>query len=248
VLGLLILVIGCGGGGGGGTSTGTTGTTSGTYHSTEATGYVGNSAGSMLDTRNVYVGETVQMEITARDSNNNLVELNGVNWTTTAPKNIATVSSSGVLTGIGSSAGKSYTISGSYNGSRYSAILIVNPDQDLVTGKVRNASEPIASAIVLFYNASGTKVAEAYSTRDGTFVASVPTTATRFTISLSLADPTNAYYYQEFAFGSNNYIDGTSCLAPLPTPLSAANATALPNDIVVFLQSLGPPPPPTGCQ
>lgn len=243
------MIIGCGGGGGGGgTATSSTGTTSGTYHSPEVTGYVGSSAGPMLDTRNVYVGETVQLQITARDTSNNLVVLNGVNWVTTAPPTIATVTSAGVLTGIGSSSGKAYTIYGSYKGTRYSANLIVTAQQDLVTGIVRNASEAIASGIVLFYNASGKQVGEAYTTRDGSFQASVPSTATRFTINLSLVDPSSIYFYKEFAYGSNNYLEGTSCLAPLPSPLSAANATALPNDIVVFLQTLGPPPPPTGCQ
>ena len=250
VFGLLVLIVGCGGGGGGSStgSTGGTGTTSGTVHATQVTGYIGNSSGPMQDTRNVYVGETVQLELTARDTNNNLVVLPAGSWSTTAPKTVATVTSAGVLTGIASSEGKVYTVSSSYKGTRYTSNLIVSPQQDLVSGTVQDTSTTaIGSAIVDFYNASGTKVASAYTTRDGSFLASVPATSVSFTLDLSLADPDSAYYYHEFAYGTNTYLDGTSCLVSLPTPLSTTGPTALPSDIVVYLQTLGPPPPPTGC-
>ena len=244
VIALVILIIGCGGGGGG-SGSGSGGTSGGTYHDFQVTAYGG--ADQMLDTRNIVVGDVIQLNITARDANENLVILNASAWSINAPSTVATLSSSGVLRAVGSSGNTVYVIKGLYGGVLYKVNLTVSAAQDLVTGIVRNTANPIEDAIVDFYDINGNRLAVAYTARDGTFRGSVPSTATQFTIDMSLADPGNVYYYTQFAYGTQEFLEGTSCLTPLPTPLSATVPTALPNPVVPDLRSVGPPPPPTGC-
>jgi hypothetical protein len=201
----------------------------------------------MIDLRNLVVGDTIQLDITARNTSDGLVTVPVSGWTTTAPSSVATVSSSGQLTAISTTGSNSYIVQVTYGGVIYTAPLTISALQDIVTGEVENSSNAIENAIVDFYDANSAQVGTAYTARDGSFRASVPATAVRFTIDLSLPDPTGALYYPEFAYGSNSYLNGTSCLAALPT-LSASVPTALPAVILPYARSSGsPPPPPTGC-
>ena len=201
----------------------------------------------MIDLRNLVVGDSIQLAITARDSNNNLVVLPATGWRTSAPTGVATITSGGLLTALGSSSGSGYPVSVVFGGVTYSGTVVVSPLQDLVTGIVRNATNPIEGALVQFFDATGKQVGTSYSARDGSFRASVPGTTTRFTINLSVVDPKATYYYPQFGYNGDEYLVGTSCLAKLPGTLSSTVPTALLTPIVPDLKSGGPPPPPTGC-
>ncbi len=244
VIALIVLISMSGGcGGGGGTGSGT-GTGSGPLHALQVGAY--NNLNQMLDARNIVVGDVVQLDITARDKNNILVVVPVSGWTTTAPAGVATVSSSGLVHAIGAAA-TPYRVSVVYGGVLYSAPIVVTASQDLVTGLVRNSANPIQDVIVRFYDASTHVVGVAYTARDGTFRASLPSTAVRFTIDLALADANNVYYYPQFAYKGSEYLVGTSCLAKMPTPLSPTAVTPMASPIVPAMKTSGPPAPPTGC-
>ncbi len=259
VVALLALVIGCGGGGGGGGGTtslnggqngGQNGSTAGTLSSFQVTAYSGVNGGSMVSTQSLIVGQAVQLKVTARDQNNNLVVLATNGWTITAPSNIATVTSAGVLTVTGATTNTTYVIHGSYSGNAVTAPLATVAAQDFVTGQVKDASSTgIENVLVTFYNASGTQVGSAYTARDGTFLGSVPGSTTRFTINLAASDPAPSNYYAQFGFNSEEYLDGTSCLAPLSVTPNSSNPVSLPSPIEPDIKTVGgtPPPPPTGC-
>jgi len=241
LLSLSVLLVGCGGGGGGG---GGGGSTTGQYTSLGVTGYTTNS--QMLDPHDLIPGDVIQLDITGFNSKNVLVVLPVSGWRTNAPSSVATLGSGGLLTAVSASP-TTYTIEVTVAGTTYTSGLVVTAQHDLITGLVRNPSDGIGSAIVDFYNAAGHQVGQAYTSRDGTFRASVPSTSTKFTIDMSAADPGNYYYYPQFTYGNEEYLEATTCLTPLPTTLSAINPTPLPNPIVPAERTLGPPDPPTGC-
>jgi hypothetical protein len=192
-------------------------------------------------------GDTIQLDITGYDSKGNRVKVPASGWQTTAPGSVATLTSGGLLTAVAASS-SSYTIQVTYAGITYSTGLTVTTSQDLITGLVRNVSNPINNVGVDFFNSSGVQVGTAFTSADGTFRASVPATAVQFSIDMSLADPGNFYYYTEFAYNSGVYLEANTCLAKLPQPLSAVSPTSLPAPIVPQEKAGGqPPPPPTGC-
>jgi len=248
VIALFGQIMGCGGGGGGGSSASTGGTT-GALHSLQATLYL-QPSNTMLDPRSLLVGDQGQLEITGRDSNNNLVVVAASGWATNAPPNVATISSGGAITANGAST-STYTISVKYGGLTYSASLAVAVAQSIVTGVVNNGTNAVQFAAVDIFNASGTSVGTAYTARDGTFRASVPSTATQFTVDMAVADPGNTIYFDVFAYGPASniavYLENKACLANLPA-LTAGGATPLASAVVLYPKSTGlPPPPPTGC-
>lgn len=243
-LGLLGLIMGCGGGGGGGGSNG-----GGTPNPLYQVSIIQPSDSSrMIDPGTLFIGDSLQLQITSRDTNGKLITIPASGWTTNAPSNVATVSSSGVLVALASSGTNQYVVQVNVGGATYSATISVSPSQYIVTGLVRNTSNVgIESVAVLAYNGTTTLVGQTHTSRAGTFRMSVPSSAVRFTVDMSKADPGHVYYFTQFGYGSKEYLDGISCLTPLPTPLSSLAPTPLPNDIVPDLISLGPPPPPTGC-
>lgn len=253
VVSLVALIIGCGGGGSGGSSSGGSGGSGGTGGTSGDTAFqvtvvAPDNPSYMINPQSLFVGDVLQLEITARNSNEALVTVPSSGWTTNAPSGIATVSSSGALTVVGPSNGVTYTVQGSANGKKYQTTIASLAVQDVVTGLVRNTSGiGIEYANVLFYNSAGNQVGQTQTTRLGSFRASVPPTAKKFTIDMSVADPGANYYYLSFGYGSSEYLDGTTCLAPLPSPLLTTGTNQLPNDIVPDLKDLGPPPPPNGC-
>lgn len=239
----IVLIAGCGGGGGSNPGSGT-GTGLGAYHSIQVTGYT--ALRQMLNTKNLIVGDTIQLDLTGRDKNNNLVVIKESGWTTDAPSGVATLTSDGVLTIVGASS-STYTISLVVNGVSFSSTLFASTAQDLVTGVVKNSVNPIEDVIVDFFDSTGSQVGQAYTARDGSFRASVPATAVTFTIDMSIADPGAVYYYPQYGYGADQYLSGKSCLAKLPGALSSTKVTTLPSNIVVDVRSGVPPPPPTGC-
>lgn len=244
VVGIAAAILGCGGGGGGGGTSGG----GGGYTGLQVSVTYPNDSTQMIDPGTLFVGDTLQLEITGRDKNGVLKSIPVTGWKTTAPVGVASVTNDGILTAVGSSAGTSYTVQTQYGGTTYKTSIAVVAPQNIVTGLVRNLSSyGIQSVKVLAYDASKTLLSTTHTTRIGTFRISVPSTATRFTIDISAADPTGAYYYSQYSYNNGEYLTGTTCLAKLPSPLSSTSATALPSDIVPDSKSLGPPPPPTQC-
>ena len=96
----------------------------------------------------------------------------------------------------------------------------------------------------MFYTEDGsTEVGRAITTSNGSFRASVPTTARRVTVLI--AD--GSAYHKTFSIGSNGYVgDLNTCYAPVPT-LTNGTTTALSDEIRLYRKALGPPPPPSGC-
>ncbi len=240
---LAIVILGCGGGGGGSSGGGTG--TGGPLTDYQITAYL--PSGQMVDPQNVLVGDEIKMKVTARDSNGRLHELSTSGWATTAPAGEATLSSSGVLKAFAASS-TPYTISVTNGSSPLSVPFVVSAPQDLVTGSVQNSDGgAVEYAAVDFYDSGGNEVGTAYSTRDGSFRGSVPPTAAKFTLDMSVADPGNVFYYPQFGYGTDQYLEGTSCLAKLGVTLSTNGSAALPSTIIPDIRAGVPPPPPTGC-
>lgn len=208
------------------------------------TGY--NPSKLMLDPHDLVPGDVIQLTITGYNTKGNLVVIPVSGWRTNAPSSVARLSSGGLLTAVAASS-TTYTIEVVYGGTTYTSGVSVSAAGAVITGVVRNPSDGINEAIVDFYNKSGIRVGRAYTSRDGSFRASVPSTTLKFSIDMSLADPGNYYYYPQFTYGSNVYLEGTTCLTPLPSPLTSGGVTNLPSPIIPAERTLGPPDPPTGC-
>ncbi len=238
------MLAGCGGGGGGGGG----GTTPPNYTAYQVTLVTTSNTSQMVDAGTLFVGDSIQLEITARDSHGNLVVVPASGWATTAPPSVATVTSNGLLTAVGPSAGSAYTVSVHVGGSIYQVNINIVAKQNVVTGLVRNTSNTgIQYVGIQFYDATKHLLVQTKTTRDGRFRVSVPSTAARFTIDMSIPDPSSAYYYTQFNYNSDEFLEGTVCLAPLGITLSSANPVQMASDVIPDLKTFGPPPPPTGC-
>jgi hypothetical protein len=240
------LIIGCGGGGGGGGSTtATTDATTATSIRIEAT-YASNTD-QTIDLVNLRVGDQLQLRLWGRDATtNNPVLVPSSNWSTTAPSSSLTVTSAGRLTVIGSGA-TSYLVYA--NNRSYSATALVKATQPRLVGRVLNDGGVGATrAKLLFYNASGTEVASAFTGSNGSFAATMPTTAKTFLVDMS--ERTGAYYNQ-FGFGPSDYNLSCTNRAPLPALSLGTDTTLLSGgggSIEVYRVIAGsPPPPPPDC-
>lgn len=238
------------GGGGGGTSGSTDGNTDGnTDGSSGVTNVqiIGVSGNSGVGLTNLTSGSSVQLEFVGVDSTYHQIVSAGSNWSTTAPSSQATISSSGVLTIVGTSG--TFSVTGTGPNGAMSATVTIQPTAGAtVTGLVRNINSlGIAAVDVKFYTASGALLATSTTGPNGTFRATVPTSAAGFTIDVTRADAdNNSIYYRQYSYNSFDYISGTDCLATLPT-LASGTTLTLPSPIVVAARASGPPPPPTGC-
>jgi hypothetical protein len=256
---LVVMLTSACGGGGGGTSDGSTNATGTTSTTAGSTGTIINdkiaavqrsNSNSAVDPANVLVGDSLQLFVSGRNTNNQFVLVSGSNWSTNAPRSVATVSADGVLTANGSSNGTVWKLYGQGPNGSLSTNFVVVSTSHVVTGLVRNVnSTPIPGVILTFFDASKNQVAESVTGLNGTFRAGVPSSATRFTIDISNADPFykgNTIYYRQFGYGDNDYLENdVSCLSRLPALTNGA--VALPYDIVLDDRASGPPPPPIGC-
>ena len=244
VLALIALLAGCGGGGGGGGGSNPTTT----YTGYQVTLVVASNPSQMVDAGTLFVGDSIQLEITARDKKGNLVTIPVSGWNTTAPSSVATISSSGLLTAVGVSGGSSYTVSVNVGGKIFQTPISIVTKQNVVTGFVRNTSNAgIQNVGVAFYDSTKKELVQTKTTRDGTFRVSVPSSATRFTIDMGVSDPNSTYYYSQYFYNSNEFLEGSVCLAPIGITLSSTAVVPMASDIIPDLRSFGPPPPPTGC-
>jgi hypothetical protein len=255
VLGALMLIA-CGGGGPGtpdptGGGNGGNGGSGGVGHRRiEAT--LVSDPSIIVDLRNIQVGEPVQLHVVSYSEQGVRTVLGGV-FGTAAPSNVATVSAAGVLQPH-SPTSQPFVVNGNFGGIVTSAQFEVKPMQAVVRGLTRlnGSGAPVPWMIVEFYNAAGTRVGLVRSAHNGTFRASVPPSATGFTVDVAASDPPRpggvVTYYRQFGYGPFDYARQiANCLAPLP-PLTTGQTTQLPHHIVLyFVSGQSPPPPPDGC-
>lgn len=247
---VFILAIACGGGGGSNSTTNTTTSTT-TGGTTKAEAVLAGNPSQIIDPLNIQVGETIQFEVVHYTAANVRSVLASSNWTTTDNgASVGTLSPSGVLTASASSPG-TFTATGTSGGSNFSINYLVKPIQALVSGTMLDSNgDPVSGVSIVFYTAGGTPVGRVKTASNGTFRASVPTTATKFNL-----DPTTMSfdkYFKSFVFSSKRYsaLIATSCAAPLP-PLTNGVTTPISTVTVDAAMTLGqhnpPPPPPNGC-
>lgn len=243
-----MIVFGCGGGGGGGTTstTSTTSTNSGTVTDIRVVAQIGSNRDA--DLTNIVPGESATLTLVGYNQNHQSVQVSASSWGTNAPASVATVTPGGTLTAVGAS-DSVYSVGAVYNGTTYTTNLLVRPQQAFVTGRVRTVSSTsaLAGAVVRFFNNSGSEVGFATVNTSGNFRASVPTSATQFTLDISGVS-NSGNYYDQFTYNNNDYLDETaSCTATLPA-LTNGVSTPLVSDIVVTVKGPGTVPnPPGGC-
>ena len=253
---ILAIAIGgsaCGGGGGSSSSTTTTtGTNSGTTGLTnirvEAT--LAGFPDSPIDPLNIQAGETIQFQVVGYDSSRQRHILSSGNWTTNDNGHVVgTLQSDGTFSATNSSA-TVFTVTGLSQGKSYSTGYRVKPIQALVTGLILDSNGFGASHVsIVFYTAGGTEVSRAVSQFDGSFRASVPTSAKMFNL-----DPTTMpknFYFRSFVYQGKRYTAlDKSCSASLPA-LTNGTTTPIGTLTIDAAETNGnpnpPPPPPDGC-
>jgi len=108
------------------------------------------------------------------------------------------------------------TMFANYNGHHYEVQFAVRPRQARVVGKILAAgtNAPIAGIQLLFYTNSGQFVGQVTSAADGTYRASVPTSAFEFTVEGNTIAPSN---WREFTYNSLTFdASNPDCRATLP--------------------------------
>lgn len=113
-----------------------------------------------------------------------------------------------------------------------------------VVGTVVSATgSSVSGPVVLFFNASGTQVAQGTVT-NGQFSIQVPPTAVSFSFNPSSVP---SQFYTEYEYKTRFYAPNIQgCNALLPA-LHAGQTTQLPSAITFTSNSNPPPPPPDGC-
>jgi len=102
-----------------------------------------------------------------------------------------------------------------YQGQRYTAKMQIRERQARVIGAVyvEGTDAPADGVAVEFYNETGLVLGRATTAYDGTFRASLPTTATRFSVD---ADSLGTRYYRSFVLNGTRYIaEDPDCRAVL---------------------------------
>lgn len=123
---------------------------------------------------------------------------------------------SGLFTATDTPTSAAQTMFASYNGNDYQTPYEVKVRQARLIGKVLDtSSNPVSGVIVKFFSVDGAFVGQVTSASDGTYRASVPTSAAKFTLtgsSVPLSD------HRVFTYGTDGFrIDDVDCLASLPS-------------------------------
>ncbi|MBI1756283.1 MAG: hypothetical protein HYR64_04150 [Fimbriimonas ginsengisoli] len=205
-------------------------------------------AATVIDALNLQSGDSVQFLI--------------VNYTQSGVRTTTTVGGwatsdlgggSGALTpgtgafAAGSAGATKFTMGATFGGTFYSTEYKVTPVQPRVQGRVVTAfiGTGITDIHIWFYDAVSAQVGEVTSDFSGSFIASVPGTATRFHLDSASIPPLT--YYRSYGYLSLIYAPTIStCTAPLPSPLSGGT-NVLPGSVILTRSTDTPPPPPTGC-
>ncbi|MCB0826520.1 MAG: hypothetical protein KDC26_10050 [Armatimonadetes bacterium] len=249
---LLAITLGCGGGGtgggggGGGNNLGVI-PTAGQYIE------IINSFGVIVNSMNLEVGQTYQVVFANYDGVGNRTPLVASNFTLSGGgAGAATINTSGQLIVTGTTT-QTFTVSATVT-------VITTPITKSVTcyvpntvtstakvsGKVisSNGTTGLSFLLVECYDNNGILVGGALTLANGTFTATVPTTATKLTIR-SNTIPTE--YHAAMKYLGKNYSTGSAvCRVPLPA-LVSGGTVGLSGNIIIPQQVDGPPPPPDGC-
>ena len=257
LIGTFVLAIlfgqGCGGGGGGSSTTTTTSTTSGTngLSNIRAEAALSATPDSPIDPLNIQAGDAVNFEVAGYDKNSVRHILASTNWTTSDNGNQSgQLLADGSFTATASSGVVIYTATGTAQGKQYQVSYRVKPFQAIVTGSIMdNNGAPAQNISIEFFNVGGAVVSSARSQFDGSFRASVPTTAKTFNLDKTTISP--QLYYQSFSYQSVRYTTLIStCNASLP---ALTNGTTTSIGLVTLDATMTgqivnpPPPPPDGC-
>jgi hypothetical protein len=206
---------------------------------------------TVIDPTNIFVGEKVKFKLTAIDGGvvgNPRITLNINNWSMTGSPG-GTLSANGTYTGSSSASASTGTATASVEGLTFTTGVRVVQPQAVITGKIRlTTGQGVSKLQIQALDASANIIATGLSGADGVIRMSLPTSATKFNVNFSIADPGVIYYIRQFAYSGKDYSPGvTGCVAPLPTLTNLA-ITPLASDIAIYQASpTFPPPPPNGC-
>lgn len=200
------------------------------------------------DPINIEVGMVVQFVLAGYDASFNRYVVTAESWSMTnvtgAP---GTLNASGQFTATGTGTAR---IVGTFTGYTVQNLdIVVRPVQARVSGSVRASTNGagIPSVWVRFYNASDVLVGEAITNSSGTFLASVPTTATKVNLR---ADNLPSGWYKEWVYRNVRYsatISGCHAVMVLNVPLANGQTSTMADPIFLDSTVNPPPPPPDGC-
>ncbi|MEI7576590.1 MAG: hypothetical protein WCK51_06840 [Armatimonadota bacterium] len=209
------------------------------------------STNAIIDPTNIFVGERVKFRITAIDGGvvgNPRITLNVNNWSLSGAPG-GTLAPDGTYTGSGTASSSTGIATATADGLTFTTGVRVVQPQAVITGRIRLTTGQGASKLqIQAIDAAANVVATGLSGADGYIRMSLPTTAKKFSVDFSIADPTLIYYIRQFAYNGKDYSPGISgCVAPLPT-LTNLVTSPLITDIAIYQASpTFPPPPPNGC-
>lgn len=242
----LMTVTACGGGG----TSGSNGTTSGTFSSIRMEA-VTEGTNTPIDPSNVFVNEIIRFRLTGVDSGTNTrVVIPTSNYNLTGSPDGA-LDSTGMFTASSSSSGNIGVVHVTFDTISYQYGVKVVVPQAVIKGFARTTEGfPGTGVQVNALNSGGTVVGSGFVASDGTIRFSTSATAVKFTTNFGIVDPgPNLYYVRQFAYGGKDYSTTiTTCTAPLPS-LTNGVTTNLATTVVFYRNASGfPPPPPDGCQ
>ncbi len=229
----MLLLVGCGGGGGAGLPTFV-------LIQVELPG---------RDPLNLIVGEVVQFVLAGYDAGSRRFVLTADGWSMTNVQGVpGTLGPSGALpvTGVGSA-----RINAMYRTETVESLdIVTKPRQAWVSGFVRDGSTflGIPFVLVAFYDDANTQVGLAQTMADGSFLASVPITATKVNL---VVGGWQVEYYNEWVYRTVRYsamIQNCHAIMVLSQPLQTDVTSVMGDPIFLDNRSGPPPPPPNGCQ
>lgn len=241
---LALTLSACGGGGGGSSSTGSPVGLTGTPR-VEAvlTDTSLDPNFSYQDPLNLQTGDGVTFQLVSYSSSGERTVLAPDGWRTTDTNSTyGILASNGVFT-AGNSAmptGSKYIVTATFGGRDYSSYYVINPRQVRLRGKVLAEADsadqsvnPVYGLTVNFYgprnpddpSSATVIVATVHTAVDGTFRASIPSSATGFSIDpASVPGP----YYASFRYLGARYDAGsTFCMPTFPVPFADGDRTLL---------------------
>ena len=254
ILVLLAMTLGCGGGGGGtGGGGGGGGNNLGVIPAAGQYIEILNTAGVIVNTMNLQVGQTYQVVFANYDGLGNRTPLAASNFTLSGGgAGAATINTSGQLIVTGTST-QTFDVSATatvISTQVTKSVTCFVPNTVIATAKVSgrvissNGTTGLTFLLVECYDNNGILVGGALTLANGNFTATVPTTATKLTIRSNSIPST---FHAAMKYLGKNYSTGSAvCRVPLPA-LVGGGTVGLPGNIIVPQQADGPPPPPDGC-
>lgn len=199
-----------------------------------------------IDPLQIFVGDQVRFRLVGRNASNETVYVNVDGFTATSTAS-GVVATDGTFTAV--SANPAFSVQVTVGTSSFATSAQVRSTDVVLSGRLRTQlGFPAARVTVQCLNSSGSVVASANASSDGSIRMTTPATATRMNISFATADPGATIYARQFFYNALDFSTLISgCTAPLG-PLTSGTPYALLTDVVVYqLVGSTPPPPPNGC-